>query len=96
MVGIFVVTGQPHAADVLSAFRNIRGGDFIFREDGGIRAFRYARAAVNAGVRVNIEPGPFFLRFAWNDALYRANFYTPAVAQTKAGNNVSHRFSSDR
>ena len=48
VINPFVVAGQPEAIDKFAAFGNILGRDFIFRENGVIRAFGNASATVNA------------------------------------------------
>jgi hypothetical protein len=88
----FVEAGCPgRHADLLAAFGLVSPRDLVFREDGFKRAFGDAGPAVDAGVRVDVKPRPFVNRFAGDDAFYRAYIYTPRVAQTQAGNNVSHR-----
>jgi len=78
MIGAFPVTGESDAADVFAAFGSIRRRDFIFREDGGIRTLRNASATVNAGIWVNIDPGPF-CSGSGDHALNGADINTTAV-----------------
>lgn len=79
MIGTFPVTSEPNAANVFAAFGSVRRGDFIFGEDGGIRAFGHAGAAINAGVRVNIDPREFIDGVAGHHTFYGANVNAAAV-----------------
>ena len=90
VVGVLVVTGKPNTSNIFAAFGNVGVRDFIFGEDGSIGALGDAGAAVDAGVRVNVEEGILFLGFTGDDALYGADFHTATVAETQTGNNVSH------
>lgn len=90
MVDAFKVTGETHSADILTAFGLICGGHFIFREDRRIRALRDARAAVNAGIGIYINPRPFVQRKAGDHALNRANLDATSIADAQAGNNMGH------
>ena len=71
----FVVPGEPAARNVLAALGRVIGGHFFLGEDGLVRALGNARAAVNAGVRVNVEPRPLAAGFARNDAFHRAHLH---------------------
>jgi hypothetical protein len=79
MIGGFVMTSEANIADIFAALCGIRGRDFIFGEDGREWALGYASAAINAGVRVNIDPRPFSERLAGNHTLDRAYFDATAV-----------------
>jgi hypothetical protein len=69
-------------------------GDFLFREDGLVRAFRHTRTAVDTSIGIYVQPGPFFLWLAQDHALDRANIDTGRITQTQSGYNVGHtRFS---
>jgi hypothetical protein len=84
------MTGQAKFADELATFGSISRRNLIFREDRFVRAFRNAGAAVYAGIWIDVIPGPFSNRFSGDDALYRANFHTTPISQTKTGNNMCH------
>lgn len=79
MVGAFKATCQADPADVFAALCGVRGGDFIFGEDGGVWAFRDAGATIDAGVGVDINPRPFCNRLARDHTLDRAHLDTAAV-----------------
>jgi hypothetical protein len=80
MVRPFIMTGQPDFADKLAALCSIRGWDFIFREDSLKWTFRNTSTAIDASIRINVIPRPFFLRFARDDALDWTNFHTTCIA----------------
>lgn len=82
VVGVFVVAGETNAGDVFAAFGNIGVRYFIFSEDGCVRAFGDAGAAIDAGVGIDVEKGILFFRFTGNDAFYGANFHTATIAKT--------------
>jgi hypothetical protein len=72
-------------------------GQVVFSKDRLHGTGRFARATVNAFIRVNVEQfRPFKLRFvlSWMDAIDRANVYACRVLCPYAGfrNNVSHFF----
>jgi hypothetical protein len=90
VIGAFIVTGQAQAGDVLAALGFVGRGNLILREDGFVRAFRDAGAAVNAGVWIDIVPGPLFDRLAGDDTFHRADIHATGVAQTQTGNNMGH------
>jgi hypothetical protein len=69
---------------------SVIGWYFVFGEDRLKRAFGDARATVDAGIRVNVVPRPFFGRFPGNDALHWAYFYTARIAKAQAGDNMGH------
>ena len=94
VIGGFVVTGEPDTVDVFAALGGVGGGNFIFREDGAERAFGHAGAAIDAGIRVDINHGETIGRVARDDAFDGTNFDTSAVTYTQTGNNVSHFFNS--
>ena len=94
VIGGFVVTGEPDTVDVFAALGGVGRGHFIFREDGVERAFGDARAAIDAGVGIDVEHGETIGRVAGNDAFDGANFDASAVTNTQAGNNVGHFFNS--
>jgi hypothetical protein len=80
MIGSFEVAGQISAADIFAAFCSICGGNFIFRIDRSEWAFRNAGAAVDAGIRINVNPWPFSSRLARDHAFNRANIDAATVA----------------
>jgi hypothetical protein len=75
---------------LLTTFGVICVRNFIFNEDSFERTFGYARTAVNAGIRIDVEPGPLFDWFARYDALYWAYIYTPRISETQTSDYVSH------
>ena len=80
MIGTFKMTRKPNIADIFAALCGVCGRDFVFGEDGGKWTFGNTCPAVNAGVGINIDPGPFCNRLSGNHALYRADINTTAVA----------------
>jgi hypothetical protein len=66
--------------------------DVLFWENGFRRADRHAGSTINTGIRIYIEvSAPISIPFrAWDDAIYRADFYAVPFTGTKGGNNVSH------
>jgi hypothetical protein len=52
----------------------------FFLKDGLIGTFRDARTTVDAGVRVDVEPGPIRFWLPTNDAVHRANVHAGAVS----------------
>jgi hypothetical protein len=62
----------------------------VLRPNGINRALWDAGATVNAGIRIDIEPGPLCFWLAGYDALYRANFYACAIANAQIEDNVRH------
>src|SRR5690606_26499684 len=81
-------------AQILTASGLIGRRHLIFGEDGFIWAFRDACATINAGVRVNVIPGPFILRQPRDNTFNRADLNTAAIPQAQAGDNVGHLCSS--
>jgi hypothetical protein len=79
MVGALEMAGEPSKADVFVSLSCVVRGDLVLRKDGLIRAFRDAGAAINASVRVNVEPGPFIDWFSRYDAFYWTNIDTSRV-----------------
>ncbi len=96
MIGGFVMTSETGAVDVLAALGGVRCRNFIFGEDRREGAFRNTSAAVNAGVRVDVDHGETIGRVAGNDTFDRANFDASTIANTEAGNNMSHFYSPFR
>jgi hypothetical protein len=90
MVSTFEMTCKTDLADEFAAFGCVSRWDFIFGEDSRERTFRNTCAAVNAGIRVNVDPRPFGNRLAGNHAFNRANFNTTTVTNTQTGNDMSH------
>jgi hypothetical protein len=90
VIGCFIVTGEPGAVDVFAALGSVRGGYFIFREDGAEWAFGDTGTAIDTGVGVNIEHGESVGGITGDDTFDRANFDASAVTYTQAGNNMSH------
>ncbi len=80
MVGTLEVPREALLADEFTAFGRISRRHLILRENGCVWALRDARAAVNAGIRVNVNPRPFFFWKTGNHAFYRADFYAAAIA----------------
>jgi hypothetical protein len=80
MIGTFPVTGESHIADIFAAFGGISRGHFIFGEDGSKWTFRYAGAAINAGIRVNIDPWIFIDRVARDHTFDGANVNAATIA----------------
>jgi hypothetical protein len=79
MIGAFKVTSESDLANILAAFGSVCGWDFIFGINGGKRTFRYACAAINAGVGVDVHPGPFGYRLTGDNAFHGTYFNTTAV-----------------
>jgi len=79
IIRTFEMTSETDIANVLAAFGGISRGNFVFREDGGIWTFRDARAAVNAGVGINIDPRPFVDGLTGNHAFDGADFNATTV-----------------
>jgi hypothetical protein len=90
VIGALEVTGKPNLVDILAAFGSVRGRDFILGVDCRKRAFGNARAAINAGVRVNVHHRPFCHGLARDNALHGANFNAASVTNAQTGDNVSH------
>jgi hypothetical protein len=90
VIGAFEVTGKPNLVDILAAFGSVRGWDFIFGVDCSKRAFGNTRAAINAGVRVNVHHGPFCHGLTGDNALHGTNFNAASVTNAQTGDNVSH------
>jgi hypothetical protein len=86
----FPMPGLTGEADVLAAFGYVRTRNLIFGEDRFIGAFGDACSTVNAGVGVDIVPGPFFLGFARDNTFHRTNINTTGVPQAQTGDNVGH------
>jgi hypothetical protein len=86
----FIMPTQANLADVLAAFSFVSVRDLIFREDGFIRALGYARSAIDAGIWVDVVPGPLFLRLTRYDTFYRTYIDATGVAQAQAGNYMRH------
>jgi len=80
MIGAFPVTGESDVADIFAAFGSVSSRHFIFREDGSIWALRYTSAAINTGIRVDIDPRKFIDRVARNHTFNGANVNAAAVA----------------
>ena len=80
MIGAFPVTGESYVADIFAAFGSVRRRDFIFREDGSIRALGYTSAAIDTGIRVNIDPRVFIDGVAGDHTFNGANVNAAAVA----------------
>src|SRR5262249_51653184 len=80
MIRAFKVTGETDLADIFTAFRGISRRNFIFREDGGKRAFGDTGATVNTGIRVDIDPGPLFNWETRNHTFHGTNIDTATVA----------------
>jgi hypothetical protein len=90
VVGAIERAGQTNFADVLSAFGSICRRDLILREDGSVWALRNAGTTINAGIRVDVDPGPFIDRLTGDHTFHGANIDTPAITNAQTGNNVSH------
>jgi hypothetical protein len=80
MVGALEVTGQPNAADIFAALGRIGAGNLIFRVDREKWALWHTGAAINAGLRVDVNPRPFFLRVAGDHTFNGANVDAATVA----------------
>jgi hypothetical protein len=81
VVFAFVMPAQANLADVFAAFGFVSFWNLIFGEDCLVWAFGDARSAINAGIWVDVVPGPFFLRFTGYDTFYRAYLDATGVAQ---------------
>jgi hypothetical protein len=79
MVCAFEMTAETNLVDILTAFGCICSGNFILGVDGRKRAFRHARAAINAGVGVNVHPGPLGYGLARDNTLHGTYFNTTTV-----------------
>jgi hypothetical protein len=64
--------------------------NFIFRENCFEGAFRDTGAAVDAGLWVNIIPGPFLLGFPRHNTLNRTNFNAASVTKAQACDDIGH------
>jgi hypothetical protein len=51
-------------------------------KNGFIRTFWDARAAIDAGIWIDIDPGPFLHRVAGYHAFYRTNIDASAISYT--------------
>jgi hypothetical protein len=69
-------------------------GQVFFRQDGVYRALRYASATVDAGVWVDVIPGPFFFGLAGDNTFNRANFGAGAIADAQVENHMGHTIAS--
>ena len=88
-VSLLVIVGV-HLSEVLPLFRKI-----VFGEDGLYGASRFAGAAINALVRVDIKQLGGLkcgLVLAWMNAVYRTDVHTSGVLSPYAGfsDNVRH------
>jgi hypothetical protein len=72
-------TGGHDSVFTTFGFVSIR--NLVLREDGLIRAFRDAGAAVDARIRIDIIPGVFVCGFPGDNTLYRADLSTATVTQ---------------
>jgi len=79
MIGAFPVTGESYVADIFAAFGSVRRGHFIFREDSRKWTFRYTSAAINTGIRVDIDPWEFIDGVAGYHTFNGANVNATAV-----------------
>ena len=59
-------------------------------KDGLDGTFRHAGIAVDAGVWIDVIPGPFLFRETGHDALDRADFHTGAVADAGINDDTRH------
>jgi hypothetical protein len=91
VIGALVMAGQTDPADEFPTIRLIRGRDLIFWEDCLVRTFWDACSTIDTGVWIDIVPRPLLDGETGHYALHGANIHASRVAQTKAGNNVSHR-----
>ena len=66
---------------------------FLFGEDGFVGALRHAGAAVDAGIGVDVEPGPLLFRVAQDHAFDRTYFDAGCVAKAQSGNDMGHLLS---
>jgi len=93
MIRALVVAFKISLADIFTALGSIGRGNFIFGENRGEWALGDACTAINARIRINVDPGPLVLGEAWHHALHRADFDAASVSHTQAGDDVSHRMS---
>jgi len=80
MIRTLKVTCEANIHNVFATFGCVGSGNFILGEDGGKGTFRNARTAVNAGIRVNIDPRPFIDWLARNHTFNRTDVYATAIA----------------
>jgi hypothetical protein len=64
--------------------------EILLRQDRIYRAFRHTGTTVDAGVWVDVEPGPFVFRLARNNTFYRTNLGTGAIANAQVKNHMGH------
>jgi hypothetical protein len=81
VIGALIVTWQANQVDIFAALCCVGGRNFIFWEDGLIRTFWDTRPTIDAGIWVDVIPGPFVNWFARDNAFYRADFDAPCVSQ---------------
>jgi hypothetical protein len=79
VVCAFEMSGESNIANIFAAFGRISRRDFIFREDGGIGTFRDTSPTVDAGIRINIDPGPFIKWLTGDHTFHRTNIDTTSI-----------------
>jgi hypothetical protein len=93
MVGAIESLGKSRCSNSsgqsFGAFGFIGSRNLFERENGQVRAFRDTRATVDAGIRVDVKPGPFFNRFTRDYTFHWTNRRATAIPQTHIGDRVS-------
>ncbi len=80
MIRPLEMAGEADIADIFPALRRVGGRNFVLRENGGVWALWHARATIDTGVGVDIDPGPLAERLTRDHAFDRANINTTAIA----------------
>jgi hypothetical protein len=96
MVGPVVDGGESSRAgrhaDIFPATGLVRSGHLIFGENRLIRALRDTGAAIDAGVRIDIKPGPLPLRFPGDNTLDRTYIDAAPITEAQASDDIGHCF----
>jgi hypothetical protein len=90
VVFCFIMSGKTYLADVFPALSCVICWHLIFGEYGLEWALWYTGSTIDAGVWIDVVPGPLFLRDTGDDTFDWTHVHTARISQTKTSNDIRH------